>query len=141
VHLQLFAKIDPKWLKRAKRIDALGYNERRLERATSIHVSGIRTLGEAVADVELCEVGTREGLRNESDILETAIKVRFVEEIVAPGASGNLATEDLVSLFEEEGIDTGIDLELLTRTSKWLEEEALKRQLPSRVLRARLGAR
>ena len=26
VHLKLFVKIDPKWLKSAKRIDSLGYN-------------------------------------------------------------------------------------------------------------------
>jgi GTP-binding protein Era len=26
VHLKLFVKVDPKWLKSAKRIDALGYN-------------------------------------------------------------------------------------------------------------------
>jgi hydroxymethylglutaryl-CoA lyase len=59
----------------------------------------------------------------------------------APGASGNLATEDLVSLFDEEGIETGIDLEHLTQISAWLEQDVLKRLLPSRVLRARLGAR
>ena len=59
----------------------------------------------------------------------------------APGASGNLATEDLVSLFEDQGIDTGIDLDKLTQTSAWLEEEVLERQLPSRVLRARLGTK
>lgn len=59
----------------------------------------------------------------------------------APGASGNLASEDLVSLFEDQGIDTGVDLGKLTQTSAWLEEEVLERQLPSRVLRARLGAK
>jgi hydroxymethylglutaryl-CoA lyase len=31
----------------------------------------------------------------------------------APGASGNLALEDLVHVLEESGIDTGIDLEAL----------------------------
>jgi len=59
----------------------------------------------------------------------------------APGASGNLATEDLVSLFETEGVDTGVDLERLTATSGWLGRDVMKRPLPSRVLRARLGAR
>jgi len=59
----------------------------------------------------------------------------------APGASGNLATEDLVSLFDEEGIETGVDLEHLTQISAWLERDVLKRLLPSRVLRARLGPR
>jgi hydroxymethylglutaryl-CoA lyase len=31
----------------------------------------------------------------------------------APGASGNLALEDLVHVLEEEGVDTGVDLERL----------------------------
>ena len=31
----------------------------------------------------------------------------------APGASGNLALEDLVHVLEESGVDTGIDLEAL----------------------------
>jgi len=31
----------------------------------------------------------------------------------APGAGGNLATEDLILLFEDLGIDTGIDLDAL----------------------------
>jgi hydroxymethylglutaryl-CoA lyase len=59
----------------------------------------------------------------------------------APGASGNLASEDLVSLFEGEGVETGVDLDELTAASAWLEREVMGRPLPSRVLRARLGAR
>ena len=59
----------------------------------------------------------------------------------APGASGNVATEDVVDLFGREGITTGVDLEKLVATSAWLEEDILCRRLPSRVLRARLGAR
>jgi hydroxymethylglutaryl-CoA lyase len=59
----------------------------------------------------------------------------------APGASGNLASEDLVDLFESQGIATGVDLDALVDTSAWLEREVLKRRLPGRVLRARLGAR
>jgi hydroxymethylglutaryl-CoA lyase len=59
----------------------------------------------------------------------------------APGASGNLASEDLVDLFESQGIATGVDLEALVDASAWLEREVLGRTLPGRVLRARLGAR
>lgn len=36
----------------------------------------------------------------------------------APGAGGNLATEDLVYLLEREGISTGIDLDLLSRATE-----------------------
>jgi hydroxymethylglutaryl-CoA lyase len=59
----------------------------------------------------------------------------------AAGASGNVATEDLVDLFEREGIHTGIDLDALVEASAWLESEVLARPLPGRVYRARLGAR
>jgi hydroxymethylglutaryl-CoA lyase len=31
----------------------------------------------------------------------------------APGASGNMALEDLVHVLEESGVDTGIDLDAL----------------------------
>ena len=59
----------------------------------------------------------------------------------APGASGNVATEDLVDLFEREGLRTGIDLDALVDTSDWLERDVLARPLPGRVFRARLGER
>jgi len=35
----------------------------------------------------------------------------------APGAAGNLATEDLVYLLDGLGIDTGVDLEAVVRAS------------------------
>jgi hydroxymethylglutaryl-CoA lyase len=59
----------------------------------------------------------------------------------APGASGNVATEDVVDLFERSGIATGVDLDRLVDASAWLEEEVLGRSLPGRVYRARLGER
>jgi hydroxymethylglutaryl-CoA lyase len=59
----------------------------------------------------------------------------------APGASGNVATEDLVDLFEREGIRTGVDLDALVDASAWLERDVLARPLPGRVFRARLGER
>jgi hydroxymethylglutaryl-CoA lyase len=59
----------------------------------------------------------------------------------APGASGNVATEDVCDLFERAGIATGVDLEKLVDASAWLERDVLRRALPGRVYRARLGAR
>jgi hydroxymethylglutaryl-CoA lyase len=59
----------------------------------------------------------------------------------APGASGNVATEDVVDLFERSGVATGISLDALVDTSAWLESEVLKRPLPGRVYRAMKGAR
>jgi hydroxymethylglutaryl-CoA lyase len=59
----------------------------------------------------------------------------------APGASGNVATEDVVDLFERSGVATGIRLDALVDTSAWLERDVLKRPLPGRVYRAVSGAR
>jgi hydroxymethylglutaryl-CoA lyase len=59
----------------------------------------------------------------------------------APGASGNVATEDVVDLFERSGVVTGVSLDALVDTSAWLEGELRNRPLPGRVYRAVLGAR
>ncbi len=59
----------------------------------------------------------------------------------APGASGNVATEDVVDLFERAGVSTGVDLDRLVDVAAWLETDVLRRALPGRVYRARVGAR
>jgi len=41
----------------------------------------------------------------------------------APNATGNIATEDLVYMFDREGIDTGIDLEGLGEAAVWLRSQ------------------
>jgi hydroxymethylglutaryl-CoA lyase len=53
----------------------------------------------------------------------------------APGASGNIATEELVHMLEDMGIATGIDLEALIEVAE-MAEKLLGRTLPSGVLRA-----
>jgi hydroxymethylglutaryl-CoA lyase len=53
----------------------------------------------------------------------------------APNATGNVATEDLVYLFDRMGISTGVDLAITTETTGWLEERLGKR-LPGALLRA-----
>jgi len=53
----------------------------------------------------------------------------------APGASGNIATEELVHMVEDMGISTGIDLEALLLVAADIER-VLGKQLPSQVLRA-----
>ena len=40
----------------------------------------------------------------------------------APGASGNVATEDVVYMLEGMGIHTGVDLARLVDTGRWLSE-------------------
>jgi hydroxymethylglutaryl-CoA lyase len=59
----------------------------------------------------------------------------------APGASGNVATEDVVAMLERAGVSTGVDLDALVDTTAWLERDVLKRPLSGRVYRARLGER
>ena len=54
----------------------------------------------------------------------------------APGAAGNLATEDLIYLAEKMGIATGIDLSALCAASAHMAD-ALGRELPGRVFRYR----
>ena len=51
----------------------------------------------------------------------------------APGAAGNVATEDVVDLFRAEGVETGVDLATLEQTTGWLEREVLRRPLASRL--------
>jgi hydroxymethylglutaryl-CoA lyase len=58
----------------------------------------------------------------------------------APGATGNVATEDVVYLLQRMGIETGVDLDRLVDASL-LVERRLGVPLPSRVLRARLAER
>ncbi|MDH5752468.1 MAG: hydroxymethylglutaryl-CoA lyase [Deltaproteobacteria bacterium] len=58
----------------------------------------------------------------------------------APGATGNVPTENLVYMFQGLGIETGIDLEALLETGEWLEKE-LGRELPSAGLRAYMARR
>ena len=54
---------------------------------------------------------------------------------VPPGATGNIATEDVVSMLHEMGIETGIDLPRLIEASR-AAQEALGRPLGAHVLRA-----
>ncbi|QID16562.1 hydroxymethylglutaryl-CoA lyase [Nitrogeniibacter mangrovi] len=58
----------------------------------------------------------------------------------AKGATGNVATEDVVYLLDGLGIATGIDLEALVDTAAWISEQ-LGRPPASRVARALLAKR
>lgn len=54
----------------------------------------------------------------------------------APGASGNVASEDVVYMLEGSGFETGIDLDRLVETSRWISDR-LGRRPASRVTLAR----
>ena len=58
----------------------------------------------------------------------------------AKGATGNVATEDVVYLLRDRGVDTGIDLEKLVDCADWISKQ-LGRTLGSRVGRALLARR
>jgi hydroxymethylglutaryl-CoA lyase len=53
----------------------------------------------------------------------------------APGATGNIATEELVYMAEDMGVATGIELEAMIDAAADAEQ-IIGRQLPSQVLRA-----
>lgn len=53
----------------------------------------------------------------------------------APKATGNIATEDLVYLLRGLGVGTGVDLDRLIETSRWLGGQ-LGKELPGMVARA-----
>jgi len=53
----------------------------------------------------------------------------------APGATGNVATEELVHMVEDMGVDTGIDLDAMIDAAA-TAERIVGRTLPSQVLRA-----
>jgi hydroxymethylglutaryl-CoA lyase len=53
----------------------------------------------------------------------------------APGATGNIATEELVHMVEDMGVETGVDLEAMIDAAA-TAERLVGRTLPSQVLRA-----
>lgn len=58
----------------------------------------------------------------------------------APGAAGNLATEDLAGVFHDMGVPLSVDLERLLDAGE-LAQSLLGRALPGRRLQAALGRR
>ena len=67
----------------------------------------------------------------------------------APGATGNLATEDLAWVLGREGVETGVDVEAVVALAHWLEERLGRTapggpeppgMLPERRVRCRLRA-
>ncbi|MFC0337703.1 hydroxymethylglutaryl-CoA lyase [Kushneria avicenniae] len=58
----------------------------------------------------------------------------------APGASGNVCTEDLVHMFEEMGVDTGVDLDALLAVSRTLPD-LVGHDVPGQVVKAGRSSR
>ncbi len=53
----------------------------------------------------------------------------------APAATGNIPTEDLVYMLQRMGIATGLDLEALLETSRWIQTQ-LGRPVPGLLVKA-----
>ena len=58
----------------------------------------------------------------------------------APGASGNVATEDVVYMLEGMGVRTGVDLDKLVECSR-LASVLVGHEMPSKYYRAAIGTR
>jgi hydroxymethylglutaryl-CoA lyase len=58
----------------------------------------------------------------------------------APGATGNVATEDLIWMLHGMGIETGLNLDALVATSAWMAQQMGRTAIASRVATALLAA-
>ena len=90
----------------------------------SLHIHNTRGLGLAnvVAAME-------EGV----DMFDSSLGGLGGSEVAVAGATGNIPTEDLVNMLHEMEIETGIDLDGLTKASR-IAQEFLGRPLPSYIL-------
>jgi hydroxymethylglutaryl-CoA lyase len=53
----------------------------------------------------------------------------------APAATGNIPTEDLLYMLDRMGVDTGVSINALIDTSRWLEEQ-IGRPIPGMLMKA-----
>jgi hydroxymethylglutaryl-CoA lyase len=105
-------------------------------------LAALAGVGIAAGDIGLHFHNTRgTGLANVVAALDHGV-TRFDASIgglggcpYAPGASGNIVTEDLVHMLEDMGIATGIDLDALIAAAH-LAQELVGRELPGQVMRA-----
>lgn len=86
------------------------------------------TMGQGLANAL---VGLEEGIRGFDSALAGLGGCPF-----APGASGNIVTEDLVFMLESMGFETGIDLERLLATREFLRQGLPDDPLHGQVARA-----
>ncbi len=104
----------------------------------------IRHLGEEHPEVELAvHFHNTRGIGLVNAYTALGLGVSKFESSVAglggcpfsPGASGNITTEDLVYLFHELGLETGVDLERLIDVAH-RAEEVIGRTLPGQVMKS-----
>jgi hydroxymethylglutaryl-CoA lyase len=89
------------------------------------------TYGQALANILAC---LEEGVR----VVDSAVSGTGGCPY-AKGATGNVASEDVVYMLHGMGLQTGVDLDLLVATGAWLAAQ-LHKETGSRVTRARTAA-
>jgi hydroxymethylglutaryl-CoA lyase len=104
--------------------------------ATEIPMSAIAlhfhdTYGQALANLLAC-------LEEGAQVIDSAVSGTGGCPY-AKGASGNVASEDVVYMLHGLGVETGVDLQRLSETGQWLAE-LLGRPTGSKVTRARSAA-
>jgi hydroxymethylglutaryl-CoA lyase len=97
--------------------------------ALSVHFHD--TYGQALANILTC---LEEGVR----VVDSAVSGTGGCPY-AKGATGNVASEDVVYMLEGMGMQTGVNLDLLVATGAWLAAQ-LSKPTASRVTRARTAA-
>jgi hydroxymethylglutaryl-CoA lyase len=53
----------------------------------------------------------------------------------APAATGNIPTEDLLFMLDRMGVETGVSIESLIGTGRWLEDR-IGRPIPGMLMKA-----
>ena len=118
--------------------------------ATPLQVKGVLERVVAVAPLEELAVHFHDtrGTALANVLVAVGMGIATVDSAVgglggcpyAPGASGNLATEDVVYMLHGMGIDTGIDLDALVACAAKLAA-VVGHEMPSKYTKAALGAR
>ncbi len=116
--------------------------------ANPLQVEGVLALLTATIDKDKLAVHFHDtqGTALANCVAALAAGIRTVDSSVgglggcpyAPGASGNLATEDLVAMLHGMGIETGIDLDALVECSR-MAAGFVGHDLPSKYLKAHIG--
>lgn len=109
-----------------------------------------RVLGEVLADVPIDQIAVHfhdtQGTALANCLVAVMLGVTTIDSSVgglggcpyAPGASGNLATEDVVGMLHGMGIETGIDMDQLVVCSR-MAASFVGHELPSKYLKAHIG--
>jgi hydroxymethylglutaryl-CoA lyase len=107
---------------------------RAVAQAVPMHALAVHfhdTYGQALANILAC---LEEGVR----VVDSAVSGTGGCPY-AKGATGNVASEDVVYMLQGMGLHTGVDLDLLVATGAWLAAQ-LHKDTASRVTRARTAA-